>query len=163
MILENGLSNNKLKRKPKNVKKKQVGTDPPAHIDVTSKLTDRKNVQLVRLPVLQKYIEFDRTKDAKYEDGGKYLKRLENNIKKNGLSEPLVLAVSKETQRAYLTEGNHRIICLENLGVHWVPLKVGFWFLNDDKSSEYPFIPATLSTFPDEITPSLCGFETRDV
>jgi len=85
-----------------------------------------QNVQLVRLPVLQKYIEFDRTKDSKYMDGKAYIKKLENEILRDGLKEPLILAVSKISQRAYLTEGNHRIICLDNLGVHWVPLQVGY-------------------------------------
>ena len=75
----------------------------------------KKNIQIVRLPVIHKYVEFDRTKDFKYEDGDEYLKKLEMDIKKNGLKEPLILAVNKETQRAYLTEGKHRIICLENL------------------------------------------------
>lgn len=126
-------------------------------------LTDRRNVQLVRLPVLLKYIEFDRTKEFKYKDGDRYLKRLEIDILKNGLKDPLILAVSKKTQRAYLTEGNHRIICLENLNVHWVPLKVGYWFFNDDNCPDYPFIPTVLTEFPKNITPSLCGFEARDL
>ena len=98
----------------------------------------KKNIQIVRLPVIHKYVEFDRTKDFKYEDGDEYLKKLEMDIKKNGLKEPLILAVNKETQRAYLTEGKHRIICLENLGVHWVPLQIGYWFLNDENSNDYP-------------------------
>ena len=42
-------------------------------------------------------------------------------------------------------------------------LQVSYWFLNDEKSSEYPFIPAVLQTFPDDITPSMCGFETKDI
>jgi len=122
-----------------------------------------QNVQLVRLPVLQKYIEFDRTKDSKYMDGKAYIKKLENEILRDGLKEPLILAVSKISQRAYLTEGNHRIICLDNLGVHWVPLQVGYWFLNDHNSTEFPFIPGFLKEFPDNLAPSMCGFEARDI
>jgi len=156
------------KRKKRSLKKpdpKKAKTKSKLQItvDVVSHLVDRKNVQLVRLPVIQKYIEFDRTKEFKCKNGLKYLKTLENDIVKNGLKEPLILAVSKESQRAYLSEGNHRIICLESLGVHWIPLKVGYWFLNDPKSAEYPFIPAILKDFPEDITPSICGFETKDL
>jgi len=116
-------------------------------IDVVLNLTIRENVQLVRLPVLQKYIEFDRIKDFKYKSGLKFLERLEKQIKVEGLKEPLILAVSKLTQRAYLTEGNHRMVCLENLGVHWVPLRITTMFFNDDNSPEYPYIPASFRTF----------------
>ena len=120
-------------------------------------------MQLVRLPVLQKFIEFDRTKDKKYANDEGYLERLEEDIKENGLKQPLVLAVSKKTQRAYLTEGNHRIVCLEKLGVHWVPLQIGYWFMNDDDSLVYPFIPKLVCKFPKNITPRMCGFEARDI
>ena len=132
-------------------------------IDVVSNLNTRENVQLVRLPVLQKYIEFDRTKQHKYKNDKGYLKRLQNDIKSNGLKEPLILAVSKKTQRAYLIEGNHRIICLDNLNVHWIPLKINYFFLNDENSGEYPFIPGVLKTFPKNITPRMCGFEAKDI
>lgn len=134
-------------------------------VDVVSKLVDRCNVQLVRLPVLQKYIEFDRgnSMQYKYKNGDQFLKKLERDIKKSGLKEPLILAISKETQRAYLTEGNHRIICLDRLGVHWVPLKISYWFLNDSNNEKYPFIPAVLKEFPNNITPKLCGFEIKDL
>jgi len=136
-----------------------------SEIDVFSKLANKKNVQLVRLPVLQNYIEFNRRnpKEFKYEKSENYLRQLEKDIKANGLKEPLILAVSKETQRAYLAEGNHRIVCLENLGVHWVPLQVGYWFLNDEKNAKYPFIPGVLNSFPEDITPVMCGFEVRNI
>ena len=80
-----------------------------------------------------KYAEYDRTTEFKHPNGLQYLKDLQNDIKANGLQQPLVLAVSKITQRAYLTEGNHQIICLDNINVHWVPLQVGYWFMNDNK------------------------------
>lgn len=134
-----------------------------AKVDVVSKLETKCNVQLVRLPVLLKYIEYDRTKDFKHERGEKYLEKLQQRILKEGLKQPLVLAVSKQSQRAYLSEGNHRIVCLDRLDVHWVPLQVGYWFLNDDNDSAYPFIPAILKEFPKDITPSLCGFEVREI
>ena len=115
--------------------------------------------------MLQNYIEFDRRNSGqfKYEKGERKLRQLEKDIKTNGLKEPLILAVSKESQRAYLAEGNHRIVCLDNLGVHWVPLQIGYWFLNDEKSARFPFIPGVLSSFPEDITPHMCGFEVRDI
>ena len=124
-------------------------------------LNDKTGVQLVRLPVLQKYIEFDRNIYRKHDDHEKYMKWLENDIKVNGIKEPLILALSKKSQRAYLTEGNHRIICLENLGAHWVPLKITYLFLNQDDAKEYFFIPAYLKKFPKNILPEQCGFEVK--
>lgn len=48
--------------------------DKPEEINVVSGLVNMKNVQLVRLPVLQKYIEFDRrnVKEYKYKEGEKH-------------------------------------------------------------------------------------------
>ena len=133
------------------------------HVDVVKNLKTKRNVQLVRLPVLMKYLEYDRRVEFKYESGMQYLEDLQKDIQTHGLQQPLVLAVSKSTQRAYLTEGNHRIVCLDNLNIHWVPLQVGYWFMNDDKNPKYPFIPATLTDFPKNITPAMCGFEAKDI
>ena len=83
----------------------------------------------------------------KYDNDVGYIERLKEDIRKNGLQQPLVLAVSK-TQRAYLCEGNHRL---------------GYWFLNDDNDHRFNFIPAELHEFPNDITPSMCGFETRTI
>lgn len=83
-----------------------------------SKLTYRRNVQLVRLPILLKYIEFARTKTRKYNDTNSFLKELEEDIKTIGLKQPLILSVCKDIQKPYLSERNHGTICLDNLGVH---------------------------------------------
>jgi len=61
--------------KPTTTKKKKS-------IDVVTNLETTKNVELVRLPVLLKYIEYDRMKDHKYEDGDQYLEGLEQDISK---------------------------------------------------------------------------------
>ena len=108
-------------------------------------------------------MEFDRRKETKYDNDVGYIERLKEDIRENGLQQPLVLAVSKKTQLAYLCEGNHRFVCLEMLNVHWVPLQVGYWFLNDDNDHRFNFIPAALHEFPNDITPSMCGFETRTI
>ena len=65
--------------------------------------------------------------------------------------------------RAYLSEGNHRIVCLENLEVHWLPIKVNYFFINDDQNPDFPFIPAVLKEFPKHLTASMCGFEVKEL
>ena len=86
---------------------------------------------------------------------------LELDILINGLKEPLILAVSKITQKAYLTEGNHRLIILDKLGVHWVPLKITYWFMNDDNRQDFYDVPTFLSEFPKNVLPEHCGFEVK--
>jgi len=72
--------------------------------------------------------------------GKKYLEDLIGNIEVNGLLQPLQLAVSRKTGRAYLYEGNHRIAALKHLEVEWIPVKVHYHFLNDDFDEKYSMI-----------------------
>ena len=93
-------------------------------VDVVGNLTAKIGVQLVKLDQLKRYIEFDRRTQKLSGKGKKYLQKLKKNIKQNGLQSPLQLAVSKETGRAYIFEGNHRMICLEELKceLDWFPV-----------------------------------------
>ena len=92
------------------------------------------------------------------------MENLKNEIIKNGLEMPLILAVSKITERAYLFEGNHRMIVLEELKVPWVPLKINYLFYNADTDSKYPKIPQPLhGNFPSKPSPADVGFEVRSL
>ena len=93
-------------------------------VDVVGNLTAKIGVQLVKLDQLKRYIEFDRRTQKLSGKGKKYLQKLKKNIKQNGLQSPLQLAVSKKTGRAYIFEGNHRMICLEELKceLDWFPV-----------------------------------------
>ena len=86
--------------------------------------------------------------------GKRYMNRLGKDLKENGLKYPLTLTVSKLTGRAYLHDGNHRISVLKDLNVKWVPLKVIYFFNNDDHDPHYKIIPAGhLERYPDYPTP----------
>ena len=93
-------------------------------VDVFGNLTAKIGVQLVKLDQRKRYIEFDRRTQKLSGKGKKYLQKLKKNIKQNGLQSPLQLAVSKKTGRAYIFEGNHRMICLEELKceLDWFPV-----------------------------------------
>ena len=61
--------------------------------------------------------------------GKRYLNNLGQQIKKQGLKWPIVLAVSKLTGRAYIHDGNHHMAVLKSKNVEWVPVKK-FTFLS---------------------------------
>ena len=87
------------------------------------------------------------------------MEELENDTKKNGLQEPIILAVCKESQKAYITEGNHRMIILDKLECHWVPLKVNYFFTKrKEELKSLHFIPRHNPDLPKKILPSDCGF-----
>ena len=136
--------------------------EPAVKIDVQSQLKERFGVQLVRRQVLSRYIEFDRKTQRVTGKGTTYLKKLKKEIVENGLLMPLILAVSRLTERAYLFEGNHRMVILEELQVPWVPLKINYFFQNDDHDRKYNFTLRPLQgNFPVDPTPEDMGFEVQ--
>ena len=96
--------------------------------------------------------------------GKKYLSGLEKDIKRDGLKQPLILAVSKISERAYLYEGNHRMVVLKKCNVEWVPLKVNYLFMNDDYDRRFPFILTLMhGTWPDHPIHEQLGFITNEL
>ena len=110
-------------KKPKKIK---------MSIDVLKILKIQANVQLVGTCFLAKCFEQDRRKRRLPGRPATYLSDLEKRIEKDCLKQPIILAVSKITERACVYEGNHRMAVLLNEDVPWVPLKVNYFFLNDD-------------------------------
>ena len=149
-------------QKKKKVKKQTK--DNVKQLDVTSNLATKKNVQLVRTDFLWQYVEHDRNVVKIPGRAKNYLNKLKVAIKKEGLRHPLILSISKKTERAYLYEGNHRLAVLRNEGVQWVPLKVQYYFLNDDYDQRFRYIPRSMhDNWPENPTPEQVGFETKSL
>ena len=104
-------------------------------IDVLKNLQIKANIQLVRTWVLAKYLEHYRRKRRVPDRLAIYLTDLGKHIEKEGLKQPIILAVSKIKDRAYVYEGNHRMAVLLNEDVPWVPLKINYFFLQNDHDS----------------------------
>ena len=100
--------------------KRKKTTKNGNRIDVLSNLKIKTNVELVRTCVLAKYLEYDRRKTPLPDRPKRHIKDLGNYIKQNGLKNPIILAISKKTERAYIYEGNHRMAALLDNNVHWV-------------------------------------------
>ena len=83
------------------------------------------------------YIEFDRSVTKVEGKGTRYLQDLKKSILKDGLLDPVILAVSKVSGRAYLFEGNHRMVVMKELKAEWVPVKVNYLFFNQDDDTRY--------------------------
>ena len=115
-------------------------------IEVKANLIERRNVQLVRREQLERFVEFDRTVMKVPGKGKRYLNNLGQQIKKEGLKRPIVLAVSKLTGGAYIHNGNH----LKKENVEWVPVKISYFFINDDNDKRFQHIPGTIdNTWPE--------------
>ena len=150
------VSMEKKKKKQKRVTKKKI-------IDVQSKLLSRQYVQLLKREEIGKYIEFDRNVKKVPGKGKNYLLDLRKNIESNGLKYPLVIAVSKLTGRAYIHDGNHRMAVLNNLKVEWVPVKISYFYINDDYETKFHFVPKLFEDWPDYPTPEIVGFTTLNL
>ena len=74
---------------------------------------------------------------------------------KNGLEDPLSLSISKKSGRAVIFDGNHRLTILRNKNVKWVPLKVSYFFIEDDYNESFPLVPRTYAEdeWPSQPTP----------
>jgi hypothetical protein len=76
---------------------------------------------LVPISTLEKYKEFDREGKDSIDDPG-YLDELTDDIKQNGVQEPL--HITHENGRGVLTEGNHRLVAAKRLGMTHLPVVV---------------------------------------
>ena len=110
-------------------------------IDVLKNLQIKANAQIVRTCLRARYLEHDRRKRRLTDEPATYLTYLEKCIEKEGLKQPIILAVSKITVRAYIYERNNRMAVLLNEDVPWVSLKVNYFFLHDDHDQKFSFIP----------------------
>jgi hypothetical protein len=72
-------------------------------------------VEMVPTQVLAKYAEY--TEPISEE----HLASLEEDIKTNGIQEPIVIDYDQDTGQAHISEGNHRILVAQNLGIESVP------------------------------------------
>jgi hypothetical protein len=82
--------------------------------------------EYVPIDVLKQFVEIDRRVTPKFRanEPGAVIDELANDIKANGLKEPLILEYDPATHTALLTEGNHRIVAAEALGMTEVPVRV---------------------------------------
>ena len=88
--------------------------------------------QRVRVVELVEYLHFDRDIETLPGKGKKYLNQLWSDIKRNGLQNSLSLSVSRKTGRTVLFDINHRLTLFRNKKVEWVPLKVSYFFIEDE-------------------------------
>ena len=113
---------------------------------------------------MAKYLECDRRKTPLPDRSKGYIENHWNDIKQNGLKNPVVPAISKKTEQAYIYEGHHRMAALLDNNVDWVPWEANYFFLNDDGDTSFCFVPRTVNeNWPSNPKPSNFGFETRPI
>ncbi len=78
--------------------------------------------ELVRVSFMDTFKEFDRLKKTWKPDG--YLQELANDIKKNGIKDPLIASYNPTNQEILLIEGNHRLAVAKMLGITHLPLRI---------------------------------------
>ena len=80
-----------------------------------------KSSNLVSVDTLYNYIEVDREEKEKY---FKQYDDLKEDIKQNGIKEPVVLHYSNNDGYAYISEGNTRLAIAKDLGIEKIPVIV---------------------------------------
>ena len=119
--------------------------------------------QRVRVAELVKYLHFDREIKTLPGKGKNYLNQLWSDIKRNGLQNSLSLSISRKTGRAVLFDGNHRRTLFRNKKVELVPLKVSYFFIEDDDDESFRFVPKVYDEdeWPANPTPENIGFQIK--
>ena len=51
----------------------------------------------------------------------------------------------------------------KDVGVEWVPVKISYNFPKDNFDLTNNYIPKNMQDWPDHPTPSLLGFDTKDI
>ena len=112
-------------------------------IRTVEELQSSSTAQRVLVSDLVPYLHFDRDIQRLPGKRKKYMTQLWCDLIKNGLKYPLSLSISKKTGRAVIFDGNHRLTILRNKNVKWVPLKVSYFFIEDDYNDSFPLVPRT--------------------
>ena len=139
--------------KPKSEKKEQTNKEVQC----------ATSAQWVRVEELKKYLHFDRDIQTLSGKGKQYMDELWSEIEKSGLKNPLSLSVSKKTGRAVIFDGNHRLTIFKNKNVEWFPLKVSYFFIEDDFDKSFSFVPCIYDedNWPSKPTPRNIGFSIK--
>lgn len=121
------------------------------------------NCQRVLVSDLVPYLHFDRDIQQLPGKGKKYMSTLWNDLVRNGLRDTPSLSVSKKTGRGVIYDGNHRLTLMRNKKVKWVPLKVSYFFIEDDNDPSFPRVPKTYEEddWPSQPTPENIGFKIK--
>ena len=96
--------------------------------------------------------------------GKRYLNQLWSDIKRNGLQNSLSLSVSRQTGRAVLFDGNHRLTLFRNKKIVWVPFSVSCFFIADDDDESFRFVPKVYDEdeWPANPTLKTSAFKSRN-
>ena len=129
-------------------------------IKTVEELQSSSTAQRVLVSDLVPYLHFDRDIQRLPWKRKKYMTQLWCDLIKNGLKYQLSLSISKKTGRAVIFDGNHRLTILRNKNVKWAPLKVSYFFIEDDYNESVPLIPRTYAEdeWPSQPTPDKIGF-----
>jgi hypothetical protein len=87
-----------------------------------------KNIFFVTLNELLPFAEVDRS-DSK--NTFTNIEKLTEDLKKNGMKEPIILGVNKLTKRALVTDGNHRLVAAKKANMNLVPVQIERVFTPD--------------------------------
>ena len=87
------------------------------------------------------------------------MNQLWSEIKRSRLQNSLSLSVSGKTGQVVLFDGNHRLTLFRNKKVEWVPLKVSYFFIEDD-DDEVRFVPKVYDE-ASQSNPENIGFQIK--
>lgn len=113
-------------------------------------------IQYVSIGRLFPFLEYNRESDL--ETPG--YKNLLEDIKANGIKEPLIIGYSLGNGKAVLVEGNHRLLIAKKLGMNSVPVTVSVYQKSFDRG-----IPVALGIsikdgyVPSDLYPSDIGLK----
>lgn len=83
---------------------------------------DDPTVEMVKTEDIAPFIEYDRKEFPRYST--EKVNELREDIKKNGIKEPLILYYGATKGNIILGEGNHRLMIAKELGITEVPVRV---------------------------------------
>lgn len=128
-----------------------------------------RNIQLVEVEQLFKYVEYDRTITAKIGSTPmKAVKQMQENILQRGITEEILLVYSTEDDKMYAVEGNTKIAAVKNKRiVDYLPARVVISKERTPKrKGAYPPVCPLFGSnklhIPNHSCPSKFGFKVAD-
>jgi len=85
-----------------------------------SRYFETKAVEEIPVDVAMQMLDFERGKED-YEREN--INNLTKHISEHGFLEPIIVEFNKDTNTAYIAEGNHRVQVAKKLGMEWIPAR----------------------------------------
>lgn len=129
----------------------------------------KEKIQWIPIGISHSIREFDRDGEDAYDESRNKIDSLKESLPRIGFTDPMIATYSQKDRHVYLSEGNHRLIAAQELGLTHVPVRIvrnrDFEVKDRGNAKQVPGIEPNIHDYiPGDMNPSQIGLvDEKDV